>query len=154
MKFGNLTDWQSDPQMELDGVPLDIGRGRAIHIRRAGGANRAFLVAYGALIAKLAGDRGDPEKVAMAQLNEGLPSLFAEHVVTGWSGIKDDAGEPIPYSAEAFLLLVKECPDLWMRIRAQADQRERFQRESIERDKTRLGKSWRGKRNGGASAHA
>ena len=82
MKFGNLTDWQSDPELELEGVPLDIGRNRFINIRRAGGANRAFLVAYGALIGKLVGDRGDPEKIAQAQLAEDLPALFADHVVT------------------------------------------------------------------------
>ena len=154
MKFGNLQDWQSDPQMELDGVPLEIGRERTILIRRAGGANRAFLVAYGALIGRLAGDKGDPEKIVQAQLNEDLPALFADHVVIGWTNITDEHGDQIPYSKAAFLQLVAECPDLWLRIRAQADQRERFQRESIERDKTRLGKSLRGKRNGGASAHA
>ena len=153
MKFGNLRDWESDPELELQGVPLDIGKGRVITIRRAGGANRAFMVAYGATIARLAGDR-DPESIANAILADEMPGLFADHVVVGWSGILDDEGEEVAYSKAAFIQLAKDCPDLWQRIRAQADQRERFQRAAIERDKVRLGKSSRSKRNGGATAHA
>lgn len=153
MKFGNLQDWQSDTELELQGIALDIGQGRTINIRRAGGANRAFLVAYGATITRLAGDR-DPESIAAALLADEMPALFADHVVIGWDGIEDDSGAPVPYSKDAFLQLARECPDLWLRIRSQADQRERFQRENIERDKARLGKSSRGKRNGGATAHA
>lgn len=153
MKFGNLQDWQSDATLEMEGVPYDIGRNRVIHMRRAGGANRAFLVAYGAMIARLAKDK-DPEALAQSQVSEEIPTLFADHVVIGWDGIKDDGGAAVPFSKAAFLQLVKEAPDLWMRIRTEADKRERFQRETIERDKTRLGKSLRSKRNGGVSAHA
>jgi hypothetical protein len=49
-------EWHSDPAPE--GVRLDIGRDRYILMRRADGANRAFLAAYATIIARLHGDRG------------------------------------------------------------------------------------------------
>lgn len=153
MKFGNMADWQSDPELESGGVKLDIGRERWILMRRAGGANRAFLVAYAGLIAQLGGD-GGPDSIAQALLTEGLRPIFAEHVVLGWGGIRDDKGEDVPYSRDAFLELMKTAPDLWVRIRTEADKRERFQREQLEREKSQLGKLSSGKRNGGRTAHA
>jgi hypothetical protein len=149
MKFGNLSDWQSDTALEMDGVPIDIGAGRSITVRRAGGSNRAFLVAYSAVVASCT-----PKDDVGAKLLEAMPQLFADHVVLGWQGIEAEDGTPAPYSKAAFLQLVSEAPDLWTRIRVQADQRGRFQRENTERDKATLGKSSRGKRNGGATVHA
>jgi hypothetical protein len=160
MKFGNIRDWESDAALELEGVPFDIGRERVITIRRAGGANRDFVVAYAALIRSILGDR-DPaalDDAAQRELNDELgrrlPPLFADHVVLGWSGFLDETGDPVRYTKAAFLELVAAAPDLWTRLRAQADTRERFQREQIERDKVRISKSSRFKRNGGSSAHA
>lgn len=153
MKFGNMQDWQSDPELEANGVRLDIGRDRWILMRRAGGANRAFMIAYGSLIARLGGD-GGPESIAQALITEGLQPIFAQHVILDWGGIHDDAGEEVPFSKENFLELMKTAPDLWGRIRTEADKRERFQREHLEREKTQMGKSSSGKRNGGRTAHA
>lgn len=153
MKFGNMQDWQSDPELEANGVKFDIGRDRWILMRRAGGANRAFLAAYGTLIARLGGD-GGPESIAQALITEGLQPIFAQHVILDWGGICDETGLEVEFSKEAFLELMKSAPDLWVRIRTEADRRERFQRETLEREKTQMGKSSSGKRNGGRSAHA
>lgn len=154
MKFGNMDDWQSDPELEsTGGVRLDIGRDRWILMRRAGGANRAFLAAYGALIARLSGD-GGPDSIANALITRELQPIFADHVVIGWGGIENEKGEDVPFSKAAFLELMDSAPDLWTRIRVEADKRERFQREHLEKEKVQMGKSSSGKRNGGRTVHA
>lgn len=153
MKFGNMQDWQSDPTLELEGVKLDIGRDRWILMRRAGGANRTFLAAYAGVIARMNGE-GGAESVAQALITQELQPIFAEHVVVGWGGIKDEHGEEVPFTKEAFLELMQSAPDLWVKIRTEADKREHFQREHLEREKTQMGKSSSGRRNGGRTAHA
>lgn len=155
MKFGNMKDWQSDAQLEMEGVRFDIGRERWLTMRRAGGANRPFMVEYAALISRLANDSGSgPDGVVQALISEELQPLFAEYVIIGWGGIEDEKGREVPFSKEAFLELVKSAPDLWIRIRAEADKRERFQREHLEREKTALGKSSNGKQSGVHTARA
>lgn len=148
MKFGNMSDWVSDKQLELEGVKLDIGQDRWILMRRAGGANRPYLAGLAGLIASLDDD------VAQTLVSERLKPIFAKHVVLGWSGICDEKGAEIPFSEEVFLELMEAAPDLWTRIRVEAEKRERFQREHLEQEKTQMGKSSAGKRNGGRTAHA
>lgn len=148
MKFGNMQDWQSDAQLELEGVKLDIERERWILIRRAGGANRPYLIALAGLITRL----GD--SVTQALVADDMKPIFAKHIVLGWGGICDEKGEEIPFSEEVFLQLMEAAPDLWTRIRVEAEKREHFQRERLEQEKTHMGKSSSGKRNGGRTAHA
>lgn len=150
MKFGNMQDWQSDAQLELEGVKYEIGRDRYFTIRRAGGANRVFMTAYSALVSKLGGE--SPEKIANAMMMQELQPLFAKHVVVGWHGIEDDKGEEIPYSEEAFVALMQSAPDLWQELRMEADKRWRFQREKLAEEKSQMGKLSGGKRNGGNTA--
>lgn len=147
MKFGNMQDWQSSAQLELEGVKLDIGRDRWIVMRRAGGANRAYLAGLAGLIAGLDND------VAQALVSDRLKPLFAKHVVLGWGGIHDEKGEEVPFSEKVFLELLEAAPDLWTHIRVEAEKRERFQLEHFEQEKTQMGKSLGGKRNGGRTAH-
>jgi hypothetical protein len=153
--FNNIDDWQSDAQLEREGVPLDLGRGRVIYLKRAGGANRAFTVALGECLRRVIGDR-DPENVPDEELDEDLKTVYATHVVAGWKGFRDESDAEVPYSVPAFLELMKLAPDMWIRVRSMAKMRESFQkmRDAVERDKVTLGKSSRGKRNGGHSAHA
>lgn len=148
MKFGNMKDWQSDAKLELEGVKLDIGRDRWILMRRAGGMNRAYLGELAALITKLGDD------VAQTLVADGLKPIFARHVVLGWSGICDEAGDEVPYTEAVFIELMDLAPDLWTRIRVEAEKREHFQAENLEQEKSQMGKSSSGKRNGGRTAHA
>jgi hypothetical protein len=155
--FSNINDWQSDKQLELDGVPLDVGRGRVLYLRRAGGANRAFMVALAEVLRRVMGDR-DPADVPDMEIDGELQTIYAEHVVVGWRGFKGDDGEDVPYTRANFLKLMELAPDLWGRVRSTANTRESFQnvkdRKAIARDKEIIKKVSRGKRNGAASAHA
>jgi hypothetical protein len=155
--FANINDWQSDPKLEVDGVPLDLGRGRSICLRRAGGANRAFMVALAEVIRRVVGER-DPADVPDAEIDEDLKAIYAEHVVIGWNGFKDADGNEVTYTRANFLELMKLAPDMWVRVRSTANTRESFQAEkdhkAMQRDKDTIKKSLRGKRNGASSAHA
>lgn len=151
MKFGNMQDWQSDARLEVEGVKLDLDRGRWILMRRAGGANRAYNAGLAALVSTL-GD--NVAQTLVSEQLERLRPIFAKHVVLDWGGIRDDKGDEIPYSESVFLELMESAPDLWTRIRVEAEKREHFQLEHLEQEKLQMGKSSSGKRNGGRSAHA
>jgi hypothetical protein len=154
--FANIDDWQSDRGLESEGVPLDLGKGRSITLRRAGGSNKAFMVAVAEVIRRVIGER-NPEDVPDAEIDEDLKSVYADRIVVGWHGFKDADGDDIPYSRENFLELMNLAPDMWLRVRASANTREMFQgqkdRKAMQRDKDVIKKSSRGKRNGAASAH-
>jgi hypothetical protein len=155
--FANINDWQSDTALEVEGVPLDLGRGRTMVLRRSGGANRAFTVALAELIRRVMGER-DPADVPDSEIDEDLKSLYASHVVVAWRGFKDDDGDDVPYTRENFLELMRLAPDMWTRVRSTANSREHFQaqqdRKAVQRDKEAIKKSSRGRRNGAASVHA
>jgi hypothetical protein len=154
--FANINDWQSDTQLESDGVPLDLGKGRTMILRRAGGANRAFMVSLSEVIRRVVGER-DPADVPDAEIDDDLKALYANHVVVGWRGFKDEGGDDVPFTRENFLELMRLAPDMWVRVRATANTRETFQaakdRQAMKRDKEAIKKSSRGKRNGAHSAH-
>jgi len=155
--FANIKDWQSDTALESDGVPLDLGKGRVIILKRAGGANRAFTVALAEVIRRVIGER-DPADVPDAEIDEDLKILYANHCVVSWRGFKGVDGKDVPFSRENFLELTRLAPDLWVRVRATANTRETFQaatdRKALTRDKEAIKKSSHGKRNGAASVHA
>jgi hypothetical protein len=154
--FANINDWQSDTRLEQDGVPLDLGKGRTMILRRAGGANRVFMVALAEVIRRVVGER-EPADVPDAEIDDDLKTLYAAHVVVGWHGFKDDAGKDVPFTRENFLELMRLAPDMWVRVRSTANTRDAFQtqqdRKAMQRDKEAIKKFSRGKRNGASSAH-
>jgi hypothetical protein len=125
-------------------------------LRRAGGANRAFMVSLSEVIRRVVGER-DPADVPDAEIDDDLKALYANHVVVGWRGFKDEGGDDVPFTRENFLELMRLAPDMWVRVRATANTRETFQaakdRQAMKRDKEAIKKSSRGKRNGAHSAH-
>lgn len=151
--FKNISDWQSNTDLEAGGVPVDLGKGRAILVKRAGGSNRAFKVALADELRLMMGDR-EASEVSEAELDPVLRKLYADHVVLGWSGFVDENDAPISFSPAAFLELMDLAPDMWIEVRTHAKQRESFQDAALERDKEALGKFSRGNPNGGVSAHA
>jgi len=63
----------------------------------------------------------------LAQSRNDDRDLFPQHVIAGWEGLEDDAGQLVPYSAEAAQALCKELPDwLFDRVRNHAQTPERF----------------------------
>lgn len=142
MDFGNIDDWRSDRDLELNGVDLPLGRDRFITIRRAGGGNRAFWNFSNQLAQQIADETtgGDTGKLTEETWEAVQVKAYAQRIVVGWRGITDSAGAEVPFSPEAFVKLCEVAPDVWDFVRTQANRRERFRRSAIERDKETLGK--------------
>jgi hypothetical protein len=151
--FKNISDWQTDKELEASGVPVDLGKGRAIFVKRAGGSNREYKVAVGETLREVMGSR-DPADVPDEEIDPVLVKLYADHIVVGWRGFIDENDQEIPYTREAFIELMSIAPDMWVTVRTHAKERESFSLAALENDKTQLGKSLRGRTNGEVSAHA
>jgi len=97
-KFGNMDEWRTDPDKCRNGVPFDLGKGRALIVRRANLYDREIQAHF----AKL-----DTKDTAAVQ------AMFARVLVVDWVGIVDDAGDPIPYSADACVALFHYANEIW-----------------------------------------
>lgn len=128
MDFGNLDDWKIDPRSLTTGVPLDLGRGRSLFIRRAGTVSREFVAACAAR--QSAGvDPDDPDEQMV---------LYARSVVVGWAGIVDSAGQPIPFTSEACLELFRAYPEVWALVWPFANSRSNFRTQEMQEDREQV----------------
>lgn len=116
VKFGNLDDWRIDPDKARNGVPFDLGMGRALLVRRANLYDRAVSVHF---------ENVDWKSVDVVQ------AIYARYLVVGWSGILDDAGADVPYTPDACVALFHFAPDIW----------DGLQRFSLDRANYRLTKA-------------
>jgi hypothetical protein len=126
--------FQTDTDVEQKGVILDYGDGNGrIRIRRAGGANHAFIKAL--------------EKVSRshrAQIQHNLMSpdeslhimveVYASTVVLGWEGVTGEDGKPLPFSKENCMKLFKDLPDLFRDVQEQAQNVSLFRANLSEAD--------------------
>lgn len=96
--FGNVDDWRTDPAKCRDGVPFDMGRGRALIVRRANLYDREIQAHFTKV------DWDDKHAVQ---------DIFARVLVVDWQGITNAAGEPVPYSPEACVALFQFANELW-----------------------------------------
>lgn len=96
--FGNLHDWRTDPDKCANGVPFEIGLGRALIVRRANIYDRAVQAQF--------------ESIARDD-DKAMQAVFARIIVLDWRGIVDDAGDPVPYSPEACIALLEYANELW-----------------------------------------
>lgn len=139
MQFGNLDDWKTDPRAVTTGMPLDLGRGRTIYVRRAGTVSREFVAACAARSA--AGVDPDDPAEQMA--------LYARSVVVNWSGIVDATGAEIPYSPETAVELFTAFPEIWALVWPFANSRANFVMQEMEEAKQQVKR-----RSGGVTAQA
>jgi len=123
MKFANVEDWHSSRAREIEGVPCDIGKGRALIVRRAGTRNRAYM-------AGLISVNGEDLHA--------IERLFAETIVCGWRGLRDEHGAEVPYSVDACCALFEQCPDLGDFVARFANERANFHAAEVEEDSERL----------------
>ena len=123
MKFANVEDWQSSRAREREGVPCDIGKGRTIIVRRAGTRNRAYMAG---LVAVSAEDLHAIER------------LFAETIVCGWQGLRDERGAEVAYSVDACVELFEQCPDLADFVARFANERANYHAAEVEEETEHL----------------
>jgi hypothetical protein len=126
MQFGNFNDFHSDVRREVEGVPMDLGEGRTLIVRRSGTRNREFLAAVAGI---------DPQERA-AQIE-----VMARTIVCGWHGVKDRNGQEIPYSFDACKALFEFAPDLLDSVAVFAVERGNFASDEIKQEKDALKKT-------------
>ena len=102
-----------------DGVPFDMGDGRALIVRRANLYDRAVQAHFEDI------DKKDTRAVQ---------EVFARVLVADWRGIVDAAGEPIPYSVDACLALFEYANELWDELQRFALNRANFRYEQAQED--------------------
>jgi len=117
--FGNVDDWRSDPDKCRNGVPFDMGRGRALIVRRANLYDREIQAHF---------EKVDWKDTAAVQ------QVFARVLVVGWQGITDADGDPIPYSPDACLALFAFANELWEDLQRFALNRANYRFQQAQED--------------------
>ena len=125
MRFGNLNDWHSELTLEAAGVPVDIGQGRVLLVKRTGSRNRELMAAV---------EAND------ADTFDGQARIAARALLVGWRGLTDEAGAEIPFSEATAEALFQFAPDLLDTVMRAAHERARFSGEQMEADKDSLKK--------------
>ncbi|MBA60024.1 MAG: hypothetical protein CMQ40_12750 [Gammaproteobacteria bacterium] len=126
MKFGNLGDYSFNRDASENGTPIDLGQGRVLFVRQAGGFNRRF----DHLVATRAGERAlfeisDPieQRLEWDRLNI---EVAAEALIAGWEGIEDADGQAVEFSVAAALELLSQHPRLAELVLSEAYKEENF----------------------------
>ena len=127
--LGNVSDLAIDEKRSLEGVPLDLGAGRRLWVRQAGGHNRAVVWRGSEIAERLA-----PELKGLETRERDYVvhrAITAELLIAKWEGFKDDKGKAIDYSPEAALELFSLSPDTLGAVQelAASDDAYRLQRD-------------------------
>lgn len=138
-----LEGYVTDRALEQEGVWVAFPGDREFLILRAGGSNREFARALSAVLKPY---RRQIEKGTLdPSVSEGLMrQLYARHIIKDWRGIKDAAGNQVPYSVEACVEFMTALPDLFSDIVTMATEMATFSRESMEEAKAVLGEASNG----------
>lgn len=130
---GNLKKlFGTDQSLEVSGITLDYGEIQ-IRIARAGGANKR----YAKVLEKLSRPMRraiETETITRKASDKILHRVYAETVVLGWEGVKDDDGNEIAFSVEACIKFFEDLPDFFTDIRQQADKSALFRVMELEED--------------------
>ena len=127
-RFSNLREFAPDRGLSLNGAELDLGDGRVICVRQAGGFNRRFEH----LCAMRTRQRGvhdlADELEQRIAADEIAIAVAAECLVAGWVGLLDEEGEPIACTPETALELLQGHPEIADRVVRFAYREENFRR--------------------------
>ena len=128
--LGNIDDLALDEAKSLEGVPLELGAGRVIWVKQAGGHNRA-IAWQGSAIA----ERMEPELEPLEARERDYRihrAITAELIVARWEGFESATGEPVEYSPEAALELFTASPDTLAQVQEMASSTDAYR---LARDK-------------------
>lgn len=111
--------FETDKNIEVDGVWLEYDEGVKIRVARAGGANKRYLKAMEKLFRKhRKAIQLDtlPEEKARVLMRE----VYVDTVILGWEGVTDKEGNPMSFNRENCLKLFSDLPDLFNDVQEQA----------------------------------
>ena len=124
---------------ESNGIDLDYGA-YSIRILRAGSGNKKYTKELQRRIKphRYQIDNGlFDNDVAKKMTNE----LYADTIIIGWSGVTDEAGNPLPFNRDNVVKLLTDLPELANDIQAQAVLVSNFRAEEREADAKNLNSS-------------
>lgn len=122
MRLTNIGDLATDEKLSQDGVPLDLGEGRVLWVRRAGGHNREFAYVLARNLA--AQDESYASMSAEARAALEL-RVFSECMVSRWQGFETDDGEA-PCTPDLVRDLFESAPDVYEKVREKAADEEAY----------------------------
>lgn len=110
--------FKTDSQREVEGITLDYGDFQ-IKIARAGGSNVEFARCLERITkphqAAIKNGVLDP-KVGETIMRQ----VYAESVILGWTGMKDESGKDLPFNLKNVLKVLEDLPVLFQDIQEQA----------------------------------
>ena len=129
--FGTVEEY------EKNGVTLDFGVAK-FRVRRAGGSNREFLTLLATKLRphRRSIDAGTMDEDAAKAIHL---EVYFKAVVVGWEGVTDRSGSLLEYNLMNFKQVMTDLPDLWDRLRLEADTIKNFQDIETEEDGIKLG---------------
>lgn len=135
--------YEVDGKKETEGVEITID-GAVFICRRAGGGNRKYRAAIGLAAATpdfqaKAGSKDRAEVIAAE--DEITMEAYADSVVVGWREVLDRNDQPMEFTKENFLDLMRSCPDIWLELRMAAFNLDKFRAVQANATGEELGKS-------------
>lgn len=116
--------FKTDKTLEQQGILVEYGTNSkdqpiTFRVARAGGANAAY---NRQIEVKLKPYRKQVQTDSLERsiLDRIVKDAFVEHVVLGWDGVEDEAGNPLPFSKENMSKLFTDLPDLYADIQEQS----------------------------------
>ena len=130
IKFGNIDNYVTDDSLEAGGVELDFGKGIFLTIKRAGGSNAGFQSRMADILATR-----NTDVIGKATNEEDekqlLYSLFANHVVIGWRGLKDENGNEIEFSPQNCIDLFNSSDEIYKHVSVQSITLDNFRKQQV-----------------------
>lgn len=125
--LGNIEDLKSDRALSVDGIPVDLGAGRKLWVKRAGGHNREWSLG----LAEVAETLPDLDAMEPAERQTTLNiQVAAERLISKWEGFEDESGAAVEYSVAAGVELLTEVPEILDDVLATALNRAAYQLEA------------------------
>ena len=112
--------FRTDPKLEQEGIELDLGEAGQFQLARAGGANKRYQKRLQALMRphrRLLQAGELPEEVAQKVLAQ----VYAECIILDWENVTGPDGEELKFSVENCVRLMLDLPDLFVTVRATAE---------------------------------
>ena len=126
--MARLRDFKVDADKETKGVWCDVGEDLRLLI--AGADNAEYRKYRDHLLQQVA--RHARSKQAAEKIEDITMRAMARHVLLGWENLDDDNGEPIPYSHEKALGVLRESRELYTIVAGYANDQALFRAEELE----------------------
>lgn len=125
--------FKTNDKLEVEeGITLDYGE-FTIKVCRAGGANKKFSKVLG-LKMKPHRRQAETDTLAEGVAERIMAEVYAETVILGWKGVKDEKGKDMEFNKQNVVKLFLDLPDLFRDVQEQANKIALFRAEEKEED--------------------